>query len=112
MLNDSDSENIENEDLNETPEEVIDLEEQTAKQIKQQRGFSQHFEADIKLFGEMTTITQIVVLLAYIRDMIQSKTPGDIKLSIGKNLETNVFSFTVNEQEIAHFKAKNELEIN
>ena len=96
----------------EIPEEFIDEEEQAIQQIKKKRGYSQHFEADIKVFGEMTTITQIVVLLAYIRDMVQSKTSGDIKLSIGKNLETDVFSFTVNDQEIAHFKARNELEIN
>lgn len=100
------------EDLNEIPEEFVDEEEQAVQQIKKQRGYSQHFEADIKIFGEMTTITQVIVLLAYIRDMVQSKTPGDIKLSVGKNLETDVFSFTVNDQEISHFKAKKELEIN
>ena len=87
----------------------IDEEEQKVKEV---RGYSQHFEADIHLFGEKTTLTQVVVLLAYIRDMIQNKTPGDIKISIGKNLDTDVFSFTVNDQEIAHIKATNELEIN
>lgn len=87
----------------------VDEEEQ---KVKEARRYSQHFEADIHLFGEKTTLTQVIVLLAYIRDMIQKKTPGDIKISIGKNLDTDVFSFTVNDQEIAHIKAKNELEIN
>lgn len=95
-------------------QEIQDFSTQTIEEIelKKARGYSQHFDADIHIFGERTTLTQIVVLLAYLRDMIQSKTPGDLKLSVGKHLDTDVFSFTVNGQEISHIKAARELEIN
>lgn len=76
------------------------------------RPYSQHFEADIRMFGDKTTLTQIVLLLAYIRYHIQSKMPGDIKISIGKHLETEAFSFSVNDQEVPQVIPEKELEIN
>lgn len=87
----------------------IDEEEQ---KIKEARGYSQHFDIDVKLFGEKTTLTQVVILLAFLRDLIQKKEPGEIKISVGKHLETDVFSFTVNGQEVPHAKAEKEMEIN
>lgn len=76
------------------------------------RNYSQHFEADIKLFGDKTTLTQIVLLLAYLRYHIQNKIPGELKVSIGKHLETEAFSFSVNDQEVPQVIAEKELEIN
>lgn len=87
----------------------IDEEEQ---KIKEERGYSQHFGIDVKLFGERTTLTQVVILLAFLRDLIQKKEQGEIKISVGKHLETDVFSFTVNDQEVPHVKAQKEMEIN
>lgn len=77
-----------------------------------QRQYSQHFEADIKMFGDKTTLTQIVLLLAYLRHHIQNKTPGEIKVSIGKHLETEFFNFTVNDEEIQQVRPEKEIEIN
>jgi len=76
------------------------------------RNYSQHFEADIRMFGDKTTLTQIVLLLAYLRHHIQNKIPGEIKVSVGKHLETEAFTFSVNDQEVPQVIAEKELEIN
>ena len=76
------------------------------------RPYSQHFEADIQLFGDKTTLTQIVFLLAYLRHYIQTKTPGEIKVSVGKHLETEAFNFSVNGEEIQQVVPQKEIEIN
>ena len=78
----------------------------------QNRPYSQHFEADISMFGDKTTLTQIVLLLSFLRYHIQNKTPGDIKVSVGKHLETDTFAFTVNGQEVPQVKPTGEIEIN
>ena len=76
------------------------------------RQYSQHFEADIQMFGDKTTLTQIVILLAYIRSLIQAKTSGEIKVSVGKNLESEMFTFSVNGEEVPQMIASPEVEIN
>lgn len=76
------------------------------------RPYSQHFEADIQMFGDKTTLTQIILLLAYIRHHIQTKTPGEIKVSVGKHLETEAFNFSVNDEEIQQIVPQKEIEIN
>ena len=76
------------------------------------RPYSQHFDADVHMFGDKTTLMQVVLLLAYIRNHIQTKTPGDIKVSIGKHLETEAFTFSVNGHEVPQVIASPEIEIN
>ena len=78
------------------------------------RPYSQHFDAIVKMFGDKTTLTQVVLLLACIRYYIENKIPGEIKVSVGKNLDTEAFTFSVNGEEIQHIKpeSKIELEIN
>lgn len=86
--------------------------EDQEKKIKELRGHAQHFDADIKIFGEKSTLTQIVFLLAFVRDMIQQKKSGDIVVSVGKHMTSDVFSFTVNDQEVPQMIAEKRLEIN
>lgn len=91
-------------------EELIDERE---KQLN--RPFKQHFNATVEMFGDRSTLTQIVMLLAFIRTFIQQKQPAELKLSIGKHLVSNdEFTFSVNGQEIQQLKADNKaiLEIN
>lgn len=90
----------------------IESEELSNSIAGKSRPYSQHFEADIQMFGDKTTLTQIVVLLSFLRWHIQNKTPGEIKVSVGKNLETEAFSFSVNGQEVPHIVAQKEIEIN
>lgn len=69
-------------------------------------------ETDIKLIGNQETIVQIVALLSYIRNLLNTSTEGEIKVSVGKNINSNFFAMSVNNQEIADLKAKNFIEIN
>lgn len=69
-------------------------------------------ETDIKLIGNQETIVQIVALLSYIRNLLNNSAEGDIKVSVGKNINSNYFAFSVNNQEIADLKAKTEININ
>lgn len=75
------------------------------------RPYSQHFNANIKLFGDKTTLTQIVLLLTCIRYYIETKTPGEIKVSVGKNLDTESFTFSVNDEEIQHITPGNKIDL-
>jgi hypothetical protein len=69
-------------------------------------------ETDIKLVGDEIINGQIVLLLAYIRDILNNNSNGaDIKVSVGKNMHVDEFAFSVNDQEIISVKAKNNLEI-
>ena len=68
-------------------------------------------ETDIKLVGDEIINGQIVLLLAYIRDILNNSEGTEIKVSVGKNLHIDSFAFSVNEQEIPVVKAKNTLEI-
>lgn len=68
-------------------------------------------ETDIKLVGDEIINGQIVLLLAYIRDILNNSNGADLKVSVGKNLHIDSFAFSVNEQEIPLVKAKNTLEI-
>lgn len=88
------------------------MEDSNISSTSQGRPYSQHFEADIQMFGDKTTLTQIVLLLAYLRHHIQNKTPGEIKVSVGKHLETEAFNFSVNGEEIPQIMPQNEIEIN
>ena len=69
-------------------------------------------ETNIKLIGDSGPITQIVILLAYIRYYLQNNISGEIKVSVGKNMESNFFAMQVNDQEIDQIKPRDSLEIN
>ena len=69
-------------------------------------------ETDIKLIGNQETIVQVIALLSYIRNLLNNSAEGDIKVSVGKNINSNYFAFSVNNQEIADLKAKTAININ
>lgn len=68
-------------------------------------------ETDIKLVGDEIINGQIVLLLAYIRDILNAGGSADIKVSVGKNMHIDTFAFSVNDQEIPLIKAKDNAEI-
>ena len=89
-------------------EDTVEQDEILAK-----RPYSQHFNANVDMFGDKTTLTQIVILLSYIRQYVQSRTPGEIKVSIGKHLNpTEAFTFVVNGEEVPQAIPTKEIEIN
>lgn len=68
-------------------------------------------ETDIKLFGNVATVTQVIELLAYIRNAIQSQNEMSIRVNINKNLRDPNFSFYVNDREILNRKAQPSIDI-
>ena len=73
-----------------------------------------HCQTDISIIGDKTTNSQVVMLLAFIRDAIKNSKPIDISLSIGKHVKDQYFDMQVNEQEIPQIIAtdKTHFEIN
>lgn len=86
-------------------DEVISFSEKLVdEQTKPSRPFKQHFNATIEMFGDKSTLTQVVMLLACVRSIIKSQTPGEIRLNIGKHVASDNFAFSVNGQEIVDVK--------
>ena len=73
---------------------------------------SKHVETDIKIIGDKTTNTQIVMLLAYIRYFLQRKQSSEIKVNIGKHVNSDFFAIQVNDQEIPELIPKDSVDIN
>ena len=66
----------------------------------------------VKLVGSEATNMQVIGLLAYIRNIINSGTSGTIKVIVGKNIANDVFQFDANNQEVPDLRAQPEIEIN
>ena len=74
--------------------------------------FPQPFDVTIQLVGDKSTLTDIVFLLAYVRDMIVNKQSGEIRVNVGKHLDSEYFGFTVNGEPVAKIKAEKFIDIN
>ena len=79
---------------------------------QEQSIFENKVETYVKLVGSQSTNTEIVALLAYIRNLINSGMSGDITVSVGKNLANDVLYFAVNDQEIPDLIAQKTISIN
>lgn len=77
------------------------IEEHTSKL---NRPFKQHFNATVEMFGDKSTLTQVVMLLACVRSIIKSQSSGEIKVLVGKRIGSDNFAFSVNGQEITDVK--------
>ena len=69
-------------------------------------------ETNVRFIGDKDTISQIVLLLAYIRHAVKNNLKTDIKVSIGNNIVNKELMFDVNNQEISDYITKDILEIN
>ena len=69
-------------------------------------------ETNVRFIGDKDTISQIVLLLAYIRHAVKNNLKTDIKVSIGNNIVDKELMFDVNNQEISDYITKDTLEIN
>ena len=74
--------------------------------------FPQPFDMTMQLVGDKSTLTEIVFLIAYIRDVILSHQPAKINLDIGQHLNSAYFGFTVNGEPVADIKAQKNISIN
>lgn len=87
-------------------------EEKTPMEETRQEELKDSIETDIKLIGDAEPITQIVILLAFIRYHLKNNVPGDIHVSIGKHMKSGFFGLQVNCQEISDINPQESLEIN
>lgn len=69
-------------------------------------------ETTIRMLGDVTTISQVIELLAYIRHGVKNNLNTEIKVKIGKNIVNTPFAFDVNGQEIKDYILQSEIEIN
>lgn len=69
-------------------------------------------DTQVRLFGDQTTIAQIVQLLAYIRHAIKYNMQAEIKVKIGNKVINTPLALDVNGQEIKDFVCQPEAEIN
>ena len=69
-------------------------------------------EANVKMIGDLSTLNQVIQLLAYIRHAVNENTEDEIKVTIGKNISSSQFLFSVNNMEIPDFKVQKEISIN
>ena len=81
-------------------------------QEQEQSIFQNKTETFIKLVGSQSTNTEIIALLAYIRNLINSGASGDIIVSVGKILANDVLNFDVNDQEVPDLIAQKTISIN
>jgi hypothetical protein len=79
---------------------------------QEQSIFQNKTETFIKLVGSQSTNTEIIALLAYIRNLINSGNSGEITVSVGKILANDVLNFDVNDQEIPDLIAQKTISIN
>lgn len=79
---------------------------------QEQSIFRNRTETFIKLVGSQSTNTEIIALLAYIRNLINSGNSGEITVSVGKILANDTLNFDVNDQEIPDLIAQKTISIN
>lgn len=78
----------------------------------QNRVLATKYETEIKLVGDMSTIREIVILLSYIRNILDEGRSQDIVVSVGKNIKAEAFGMAVNNMEIPDIKSKDTATIN
>lgn len=88
--------------------DVIELEE--PKEIKVPA--TNVVETHVRFVGNMSTISSIVKLLAYIRHAVKNNLNTDLTVHIGKNVVNTELAFDVNNQEISDYKIQKSIEIN
>lgn len=88
--------------------DVIELEE--PKEIKVPA--ANVVETHVRFVGNMSTISSIVKLLAYIRHAVKNNLNTDLTVHIGKNVVNTELAFDVNNQEISDYKIQKSIEIN
>ena len=69
-------------------------------------------ETLVRFLGDKSTISQVVMLLAYIRHAVKNNLRKDITVQIGKNVVNKELLFDVNSQEIDDYITKDFIEIN
>ena len=76
------------------------------------RTLTNKYETDIKLVGDLETIRAIVLLLSYIRNVIDEGREQDISVRIGHIQKSEGLGMSVNNMEVPDFKSRDSISIN
>lgn len=68
-------------------------------------------ETDIRVIGDSKAISQVVLLLAYIRHALRNNLHTKIEVEVGKDIANVDFAFDVNQQEIQDYITKESVTI-
>ena len=63
-------------------------------------------ETDVRIIGDSQAISQVVLLLAYIRHALRNNLHTTIEVEVGKDIANVDFAFDVNQQEIKDYITK------
>lgn len=63
-------------------------------------------ETDVRIIGDSQAISQVVLLLAYIRHALRNNLHTKIEVEVGKDIANIDFAFDVNQQEIKDYITK------
>ena len=63
-------------------------------------------ETDVRIIGDSQAISQVVLLLAYIRHALRNNLHTKIEVEVGKDIANVDFAFDVNQQEIKDYITK------
>ena len=69
-------------------------------------------ETDVRIIGDSQAISQVVLLLAYIRHALRNNLHTKIEVEVGKDIANVDFAFDVNQQEIKDYISQEYIEIN
>ena len=68
-------------------------------------------ETDVRIIGDSQAISQVVLLLAYIRHALRNNLRTKIEVEVGKDIANVDFAFDVNQQEIKDYLTKESITI-
>ena len=68
-------------------------------------------ETDVRIIGDSQAISQVVLLLAYIRHALRNNLHTKIEVEVGKDIANVDFAFDVNQQEIKDYITKESIAI-
>ena len=68
-------------------------------------------ETDVHIIGDSQAISQVVLLLAYIRHALRNNLRTKIEVEVGKDIANVDFAFDVNQQEIKDYITKESITI-
>ncbi len=70
------------------------------------------YASDITMVGDLSTIREVVILLSFIRNIIDEGREADISVKVGHNIKSGSFNFALNNQEVPDIRAREQISIN
>ena len=85
---------------------------ETEDEEKDFQPLKSRYASDITMVGDLSTIREVVILLSFIRNIIDEGREADISVKVGHNIKSGSFNFALNNQEVPDIRAKEQISIN